>query len=36
MREILDGWLSTEPSRDANDRLNVEHLAEIEASASGG
>jgi ribose 5-phosphate isomerase B len=36
MREILDGWLSTEPSRDAGDRLNVEHLAEIEASASGG
>jgi ribose 5-phosphate isomerase B len=35
IREILDGWLSTEPSQDPDDRLNVEHLAAIEATASG-
>jgi ribose 5-phosphate isomerase B len=31
MREILDGWLATGPSSDPADRMNVEHLAEIEA-----
>ncbi len=30
LREILDAWLSAEPSDDAGDRANVEHLREIE------
>ena len=29
--EILDAWLAGEPSADADDRANVEHLAEIES-----
>jgi len=28
--EILDAWFAAEPTADANDRANVEHLAEIE------
>ena len=28
--EILDAWFSAEPSPDADDAANVEHLAEIE------
>ncbi len=28
--EILDAWFSAEPSPDAEDAANVEHLAEIE------
>jgi ribose 5-phosphate isomerase B len=28
--EILDAWLSAEPSDDAEDRANVAHLGEIE------
>ena len=27
--EILDAWFAAEPSDDADDRANVEHLAEI-------
>jgi ribose 5-phosphate isomerase B len=30
--EILDAWFQTEPSVEADDRANVEHLAEIESS----
>jgi ribose 5-phosphate isomerase B len=30
LSEILDAWLSGEPSADAEDRANVEHLREIE------
>jgi ribose 5-phosphate isomerase B len=30
LREILDGWFAGEPSAEAGDRANVEHLAEIE------
>jgi ribose 5-phosphate isomerase B len=30
LREILDAWFRTEPSAEAEDRVNVEHLAEIE------
>jgi ribose 5-phosphate isomerase B len=29
--EILDAWFTAEPSRDGDDRANVEHLAEIES-----
>jgi ribose 5-phosphate isomerase B len=29
LREILDAWLSGEPSPDAGDRANVEHVDEI-------
>src|SRR3954451_9659075 len=28
--EILDAWFSGEPSREADDRANVEHVGEIE------
>ena len=28
--EILDAWLSADPSGEAEDRANVEHLSEIE------
>ncbi|MDX6615288.1 MAG: ribose 5-phosphate isomerase [Solirubrobacterales bacterium] len=28
--EILDAWFAAEPSADAGDRANVEHLGEIE------
>jgi ribose 5-phosphate isomerase B len=30
LEEILDGWFAGEPSDDANDRANVEHLGEME------
>jgi ribose 5-phosphate isomerase B len=30
LSEILDAWLSAEPSSDANDRANVDHLRDIE------
>ena len=33
--EILDAWFSAAPSRDGEDRSNVEHLAEIESERSG-
>ena len=29
--EILDAWFASAPSPDADDRANVEHLAEIES-----
>ena len=29
LEEILDGWFDAEPSHDASDVQNVEHLAEI-------
>jgi ribose 5-phosphate isomerase B len=31
--EILDAWLGGEPSPDASDRRNIDHLTEIEGSA---
>ena len=31
--EILDAWFAGEPSEDAEDRANVEHLREIERHA---
>jgi ribose 5-phosphate isomerase B len=30
LEEILDGWFTGEPSPDAEDRANVEHLREME------
>ncbi len=30
LAEILDAWFGGEPSRDAEDAANVEHIAEIE------
>jgi ribose 5-phosphate isomerase B len=30
--EILDAWFGTKPSAEADDRANVEHLAEIESA----
>jgi ribose 5-phosphate isomerase B len=30
LAEILDGWFAGEPSADADDRSNVQHLGEIE------
>jgi ribose 5-phosphate isomerase B len=33
VREILDAWFTAEPSPDADDRANVEHIAEIETPA---
>jgi ribose 5-phosphate isomerase B len=33
--EILDAWLAGEPSADAADRANVEHLGEIEPGQRG-
>ncbi len=30
LEEILDAWFAAEPSSEATDRANVEHLAEIE------
>jgi ribose 5-phosphate isomerase B len=30
LTEILDAWFSAEPSGDADDRANVEHLAELD------
>jgi ribose 5-phosphate isomerase B len=32
LEEILDGWFETGPSREPDDRANVEHLAELDAS----
>src|SRR5918995_482693 len=32
LAEILDAWFEAEPSSDADDRANVEHLDEIERS----
>jgi ribose 5-phosphate isomerase B len=29
LAEILDAWFGAEPSQDADDRANVEHLADI-------
>src|ERR1700754_3806318 len=31
LEEILDAWFDATPSRDMDDRANVEHLAEIES-----
>jgi ribose 5-phosphate isomerase B len=31
LAEILDAWFAAEPSPEADDRANVEHLADIEA-----
>jgi ribose 5-phosphate isomerase B len=31
--EILDAWFAAEPSADAEDRANVDHLSEIETPA---
>ena len=31
LSEILDAWFAGEPSRDGDDRANVDHLADIEA-----
>ena len=31
LTEILDAWFSAAPSEDAEDRANVEHLAEMES-----
>src|SRR5215211_2714073 len=31
LTEILDAWFSAAPSEDAEDRANVEHLAELES-----
>jgi len=33
LREILDAWFAGEPSSDAADAANVQHLAEIEDGA---
>ena len=30
LSEILDAWFSTEPSSEADDRANVDHLSELE------
>jgi ribose 5-phosphate isomerase B len=32
LAEILDAWFDAAPSEDADDRANVEHLAELDAS----
>ena len=32
LTEILDAWFAGEPSADADDRANVEHVADIERS----
>ena len=31
LEEILDAWFAAAPSDDADDRANIEHLAEIDA-----
>src|SRR3954452_8418858 len=31
LEEILDAWFAAEPSPDADDRANVEHVTEIES-----
>jgi ribose 5-phosphate isomerase B len=33
--EILDGWFAGQPSHEAGDRANVEHLDEIERGTAG-
>jgi ribose 5-phosphate isomerase B len=33
MKEILDAWFGAEPSPDAGDRANVEHLGAIESDS---
>jgi ribose 5-phosphate isomerase B len=35
LREILDAWFAAEPSPEAGDRANVEHLGEIERDPNG-
>jgi ribose 5-phosphate isomerase B len=32
LSEILDAWFGGEPSADADDRANIDHLTEIERS----
>src|SRR5215211_802810 len=32
LEEILDAWFAATPSRDMDDRANVEHVAEIESA----
>jgi ribose 5-phosphate isomerase B len=34
LTEILDAWFAAAPSGDADDRANVEHLAELESDRS--
>jgi ribose 5-phosphate isomerase B len=34
LEEILDAWFAGEPSLEADDRANVEHLGEIERSGA--
>jgi ribose 5-phosphate isomerase B len=36
LEEILDAWFGAQPSRDMDDRANVEHLAEIEDQPTAG
>jgi len=36
LAEILDAWFAAEPSAEADDRANVEHLGEIEAQRAEG
>jgi ribose 5-phosphate isomerase B len=36
LEEILDAWFGAQPSRDMDDRANVEHLAEIEDQPAAG
>ena len=31
LEEILDAWFATDPSKDMDDRSNVEHVTEIES-----
>jgi len=33
--EILDGWFAEEPSRDPDDRANVDHLSELDTAPRG-
>jgi ribose 5-phosphate isomerase B len=33
--EILDGWFGEQPSRDADDVANVEHLSQLDAARGG-
>ena len=36
LEEILDAWFAAEPSQDAADVANVEHLSALEQSAERG
>jgi ribose 5-phosphate isomerase B len=36
LQEILDGWFAGEPSDEAGDRANVEHLGDIERGRTPG